>query len=150
VDGTSINFSEEKTYGYEQALSGELGDTAKSFAESIKSGQFTSSGTPSAPKTYTATQQVLFDKVLSGKETEADRKNMKEQGLTDADVNAYAASRPNTMALTDDQRTMYNSQVSAFRGNQVVKDYESQIGQVANTVASLNADSGPADIAAIF
>lgn len=57
------------------------------------------------------------------------------------DVNQYAKNKPKTTQLSDDQRAVYNSQISGFRGNQVIKDYEQQIGQVSNIVSSLGANS---------
>ena len=45
---------------------------------------------------------------------------------------------------------MYNSQLTAFRGNQVVKDYESMIGQTQNVLSSINQNSGAGDIATVY
>ena len=97
--------------------------------------------TETQAKEYTATDSALFDKFLSGKNTSDDTKTLRRLGYTLDDVNSYAKNKPKTTSLSDDQRTLYNSQLNSFRGNQIVKDYEQQIGQVANIVSSLNSNS---------
>jgi len=68
---------------------------------------------------------------------------MRKHGLSEDDANSYASTRSKTTQLSDDQRTIFNSQLSAFRGNQIVKDYEQQAGQLKNAISSLSAESGP-------
>lgn len=102
------------------------------------------------PREYTATDTALFDKFLTGKDDKNDAKKLSKLWYTQDDVNQYAKNKPKTTQLSDDQRAVYNSQLSSFRGNQVIKDYEQQIGQVSNIVASLWANSWPWDIASIF
>ncbi len=65
-------------------------------------------------------------------------------------IQAYEDKNAKRTNLTDDQRAVFNSQTSAFRINPVVRDFENMIGQTANMVASMNQDSGPGDIAAVY
>lgn len=52
--------------------------------------------------------------------------------------------------LSDDQRIVYNNQLSSFRGNQQVKLFEDGMTQYQNIQSSLDNVSWPWDVAAIF
>lgn len=52
--------------------------------------------------------------------------------------------------LTDDQRIVYNNQLTSFRGNPVVKAFEEGMQQYADIKVSLDSDSWPGDVAGVF
>lgn len=55
-----------------------------------------------------------------------------------------------TKPLTDDQRVVFNNQLSSFRSNPVVKSFEDWMTQYSNIQSSLENVSWPGDVAAIF
>lgn len=80
----------------------------------------------------------------------ANIRKMRTLGITDSMINSYEESQKGRSNLTDDQRQSFNSAVSSFRANQVVKDFESMYWQTKNVVSSINSNSWPGDIAAVY
>ena len=126
VENGNINFAQEKTYTPDELANAEgVPEGARSFAESAMSGELTASGAKTnAPKEYTATDKALFDKFLTGKDDANDLKKMRQSGLTDADINAYAATIPEPTELSDKKFTQYNQTLGRFVANPEVKSFE--------------------------
>lgn len=73
VEGNSINFSKKP---FDTA---ETNPVAAEFMQNLKSGNFTVTGSEKPIKTYSATDRTLFDKVLGGKETAEDKKEIRRK-----------------------------------------------------------------------
>jgi len=133
VDGNTINFSKSSPLSYEDALASD--SIAGDFAKSIQKG--TVSGMTGQPKTLQATDRVLFDKFLTGKDTKEDATELRRRGFTLDSVNEYASSIPATTELSDKKFTQYNQILSKFSANPEVKSFEAGMSAYADLISSL-------------
>ena len=80
VDNGIINFAQVPRCTLDEAASGMAGDSAQSFADSIKAGTVTTPGKQTTEtKQYPATVTALFDKFLKSNETAEDKKELRRR-----------------------------------------------------------------------
>lgn len=125
VDNGIINFTQVPRFTLDEAASGMAGDSAQSFAESVKAGTVTTPGEQvSETKQYPATVKALFDKFLDAKETTEDKKELRRRGYTVADVDEYAANMPASDELSDKKFAQYDKTLARFAGKKEVQAFE--------------------------
>lgn len=79
---------------------------------------------------------------ITGKPTAGDKVTLAKYKLNEADLGKYRQiEATKTKALSDDQRSIYNSEKSRFMSDPVVKTFNESLTQLDNSVASLNSDS---------
>ena len=111
VEGNTINFERPTTTQYQDALTSDT--IAGDFARSIQKGEI--SGMTGKPKAVTAVDTVLFDKFLTGKNTENDTKELARRGFTLDSVNEYAKTIPAATELSPDKFTQYTAIKNDFK-----------------------------------
>lgn len=95
--------------------------------------------------------QIAVMNTITGKPTAGDKVTLAKYKLNEADLWKYRQiESTKTKALSDDQRSIYNSEKSRFMSDPVVKTFNESLTQLDNSVASLNSDSWPWDIAGVY